>query len=436
MKANILSILIMLCSLGVSVQAQTEKTKTIDESFTMGANPNISIHHRYGALRVKQSMGNTARIEALLTVTGSDKSSINTVLEKIEIGINHNGNQLSVKTNSAIKNWNTIMGRTRITFKDGTKVSGIKKIKIELIAVVPADSDLELENKYDDIILEEDVKNVRINLYDGKIEGQNITGKSNLNLKYSSGELGDLGETNIILYDSKLTVGNTGDLTGNYKYSTLKFGNAQSADLESYDSNIYGKTVQGNVTINDKYSQLEFQNIKGKANIQLYDATLKAQNVSEFQLHSKYSEIHTKDVDNFEVSYTYDDQFVGKSANLLTISESKYSKYHFENISQTFTIQSYDDQIEIGSLGSNLKKVSISGKYTKFLGPIGTNSPYLLEANMTYGHIYYPEAKAKVSRHIEKNSKIEISAMLNQATSSSPKVNVTCYDCTIKLQSQ
>ena len=205
-------------------QAQAEKTKTFSGEYENLRK--VTIKHNRGDLSVHASTDGKFRYEAILKVTAKEAPIAQMVVERFESIEEIFDNELELSSKFDITNWTSINGKTKIKFRDGTKVTGIKEISVDMVVYVPKMEALEVHNKYDDIKIHDDLKTpLTVNLHSGKLQMVDYSEQLNLNVKYSKVYLKNIGNAQFDIYDSDLELGNGLDMELKSKYSKYEMGN-------------------------------------------------------------------------------------------------------------------------------------------------------------------------------------------------------------------
>jgi hypothetical protein len=183
--------------------------------------------------------------------------------------------------------------------------------------------------------------------------------------------------------------------TLNSKYSQVNMEDfAGPLILNLYNNNFYGGTVSSSAEITDRYSTLEFSDMKD-LRVSLYNSKVNAGNTGNITIVSKYSRISLASCgrlsansynDKYEIPKTGDVTFTAKYSDLTTESSgnatldlydgtvsmketgdvritSKYSEYQFSTAGRCAIPTSYNDDLTFGKLTS----LSIDGsKYSSY----------------------------------------------------------------------
>lgn len=423
----------ILLSTATILQAQVEKTKTFSGEFANLSE--LAVYHRRGVLDIRQSKDGKTRYEANVYIKSKDEESAALMLERMELKEDKFGEKVEITSTFNIQNWTTINGKTKIKFKDGTKVSGIREVKIEMTVYVGQLQKLHLENKYDEIRIHDDVAtNLSVELYSGKLRCVNYSNDVTLKMKYSKGDLGNMVNLNMEIYDSDIVMGNARKIQIKSKYSSYEMGNLSELRGETYDDNFKLGNITGILTLEDKYSEFKMGSFKtGK--LEFHDAEFEATNAEGVEIKSKYSEFKFTDVGAIEFENSFDDNLKAEEVNVFS-ADSKYSEFVFQTVKESASIAtSFDDKLEIDNLGSNFKLLKIDGKYTDLDVDIASGALFHLNVDMTYGKVHFDEDSFETQIWKEKDSsRKEIVGKSKGATDKSGKIVILGFDNTISLK--
>ncbi len=416
--------------------AQIEKDKVIEKEFDLGDNGIVKIDHRYGLLKVVKSSNNKVKVSARMRMEGSDEEDIQKALDQFDLNLNELGSQLTVETDLNIKNWQGWNNRITLTFKDGTKVKGLKKFKAEMLVAIPDLKSLMLKNKYEDIIIDHNLNgDLEINLYDGDLEGHNIGGNFEMEIKYGKAVVGNTQNADITLYDSKMELGDAKTVKLRSKYSKYSVGTTEELTIKAYDDKMELGNVKGQLSIEDKYSDIQLANFSN-ARLDIYDANITGKEGKMIDIDgSKYSKYRFEQVGSLDIDRSYDDEFVIEDLENLDVAASKYSEFIMDKLSGKLELySSYDDKVAVQTIQASFKGLKLDGKYTKVNLDIPFEVKYQLDINTTHGSVTFPEAAFESQYYKEKGSTLEVRGKMKGATNDSPKVLVKGYDCKIVLE--
>jgi hypothetical protein len=145
----------------------------------------------------------------------------------------------------------------------------------------------------------------------------------------------------------------------NSKYSNVNMEDfSGQLKLDLYNDNFYGGNVNGKINIEDKYSTLQFKEMKD-IEADLYNSKLEAKSMGSLKIVSKYSKVTAETAGNLDAD-SYNDKFnftrTGDIAFLAKYSDLK------SDISGQIKLDCYEGTI----LLKEVKDVKISSKYADF----------------------------------------------------------------------
>ena len=392
----------------------------------------VKLVHRYGPLKVLKSKDGKVRIEATVSLDVENEEDAQTIFEQFDITAKETIGELDIKTRFEVSSWNTNNNITRIKFKDGTRVKKIRNLKFDFVLFVPQVNALHLGNKYDVIDVEDDFTgDLSLTLYSGRIKLKNVSGKLNLEMKYSKGTIGNFGDGQLTLYDCDINFGNGKDVQLTSKYSKLEFGDLNNVNLKMYDDKVRMGNIKGELVVTDKYSDFVIGNFKN-GRMDIYDSDFDLKSGNDLQIKSKYSKYHIDKLNSLDFELSYDDKIEINELGSLNAT-SKYTDYVIYNLGTSLVINSYDDKLRIGKMTGPVQKINFTGKYTDLDLDMPTDTKYSIEAKCTYGKLTYPENEFDFTYYKEKNDKLEFKGKIKGATEESPKISITSYDGKINI---
>ncbi|MEM8908001.1 MAG: hypothetical protein AAGD05_09170 [Bacteroidota bacterium] len=429
-KWSLLLLMGLLFCQTTSAQSNTQ-TRTVEHTFS--GKKVVSLDHSYGPIKVHPSSDNTVRLVARMEVEGSGSEDIEKTLRQLKVTIDEFDDRLQLSTRLSIENWNSNNKRIKIKFRDGTKVSKIKTLKVYTDLYIPQLESLQLSNKYDNIYLGNIETALEIELYSGRLEAKDVKGNVELKLKYSKAQLGSIANGDFNLYDSKINLERAQALVVESKYSEGSMGPTQTLRLKTYDDNFRIGDIAGALELEDKYSEFEFGTFQN-AVLDVYDSDIQLKTVQQLKINkSKYSEFRIQSIDQLDFTYSYDDKWIIDELGSME-GESKYTEFSIRTCHRGLDVKSYDDNIIIRKVMSTFDHLELSGKYTELEFPIPSTLAYQLEANLTHGKLDFPENRFENQYYKEKSSKLEVRGRTTGASDTSPKVLFDVYDCRINLR--
>lgn len=193
-----------------------EKSKSIKKEYTVNADALLRIDNRYGNVDVTSWNENRVVIEVKITVSGNDEDNVLKRLEMIDVKFEASRSEVYAQTliEKNKSKWSWSWG----------KKSNIN-YKINYTIKVPVTNNIDLDNDYGNISLNEIRGDASINCDYGKIMIGELHSKNNkINIDYTNeSTIGFMNGGSINADYSKFTLEEAGDIKLNADYSTSVF---------------------------------------------------------------------------------------------------------------------------------------------------------------------------------------------------------------------
>ena len=224
-KLNLL-IVLMVVSSGYNLIAKEEFTKKINKSFEVNKDATLSVKNKFGKVHCANWDKNMIAIEVIITVEASNQDEANKYFDKIKISISGNSSRVTAST----------------SFGNDIFSNNNNDINIDYMITMPKTVNIELDNKFGDIIIDEVLGSSNIELGYGTIKCKKLAGdKNDLEIKFSEGFIGYVKSADLELKYSELEIDEVNDMTAESKFSELEIGKIDVLTLESgYDDDFIG----------------------------------------------------------------------------------------------------------------------------------------------------------------------------------------------------
>ncbi len=429
------TLLLMCLITQQNAYAQTDNKRVIEKTFE--GKTALWVSHSYGTVAVKKSGGTQTKVLMTISASGKDAANLQAFYNKFELHCTEGAdNKLDIDTRSNICLSETMNGRSKISFRDGSVVSDIHNVKIDIEIQTPTLRYATIENKYNTIQTESDIAAVlEIILYDGKIDMPGNYNQLKLDVKYSDGRIGNFKSCEAALYDSDLVFGDGGAFEVDSRYSGITLGNLKTCKLTTYDDNYTLGSVSGDVHIEDKYSEFRFKGNIGNAQLELLDSEFSAGNADQVQItETKYTTLQLREVNVMHIATSMDDEIRLQKVGKLSIDATKYTEYQIGGLWKgLYVAASLDDEITVGVVGGTFEGMTFTGKYTEVRFPLPSAIQYELEVTGKYSEITYNEDEFETSVYKEKSDEISIRARSKGAVANLPRVVINTYDGDVRL---
>lgn len=293
MKSKFSLSLALLIISGMLVQATgTEYTKNIRKGWAKSGVTELKVSNKFGEVKINDTGGDSVTIKVVVTIDNTSSSKAKALMDKISVSFDKSGGLVSAETE----------------IEDGFRNN--ESFTIDYLVNIPKDRDLNITNKYGNVIVNElDAKGYFEVSY-GSMTAGNMKAPAGTPVKivlnYGKANLESINEANMELKYSQLVADKIDQLVLDTKYSTVTLHKNVNLTLDSkYDGiNIdeLGKlksvskytnykigvlnesfdldTGYGSVRINkvsEKFNRIRIENSYGGINIALNDLNYKLQ---------------------------------------------------------------------------------------------------------------------------------------------------------------
>ncbi|MCG8582722.1 MAG: hypothetical protein MI866_22555 [Bacteroidales bacterium] len=425
--------------ISINALAQDGETTTLNKSINVGDSPAIELNLYDLSAVVMQSSGNKIKIELDYIADGKEeelkrlKELMESSILKGAAGSNSATVDLTFQNNFDLE----IMGMkwSKITFKSGNKESiKLKEFKIKRCEIwVPAKANISMNAKYSQVNFDYSVKgNFDVDLYDGRLHLQDVSGYLKGDAKYSQIKAGHFKDVDLDIYECELLTGNTNAIKLNAKYSTIKLGETKAVKLGIYEGGFECQKTE-TAQIENKYASIGFEEL-GDLQLDAYEGGFKAGKVNSMSVSAKYLELSLGQVEQFKMNEGYENEISFDSVNTLVSRDGKYNEFTIGSLGQSFIQSGYEDEIEIESVSSDFRKIELSGKYVE-AGLTFDNPPaYVLKGNVQYPEIDITESQYKIRKKIGDDSRLEFLYEFGNVNESSSLIHIEGYEMDIRIQ--
>ena len=293
MKSKFSLSLALLIISGMLVQATgTEYTKNIRKGWAKSGVTELKVTNKFGEVKINDTGGDSVTIKVVVTIDNPSSSKAKALMDKISVSFDKSGGLVSAETE----------------IEDGFRNN--ESFTIDYLVNIPKDRDLNITNKYGNVIVNElDAKGYFEVSYGSMTAGNMKAPAGNpvkLIVNYGKANLESINEADMELKYSQMVADEIDQLILDTKYSTVTMHKNANLTLDSkYDGNNIdelGKlksvskytnykigvlnesfdldTGYGSVRINkvsEKFNRIRIENSYGGINIALNDLNYKLQ---------------------------------------------------------------------------------------------------------------------------------------------------------------
>lgn len=271
---GVLILLTLLTGTLTMAQDLTEKRK-VSRSYPVTHETSLEVHNKYGKIQVATWDLDSVAIEVDILLTESSRSKMKKL--KADVGIDFTAAQRYIIAKTVIKSES---GRLASELKSiGNTIAGSnKRVEVNYLVHLPAYMDVVLTNKFGDIYMDDLEGQADIELSNGVLKANRLTGNSSISLSFANGMIKELGTAKLGLSYSDMTIDEASQLDLVSKSSKLNVDAVNVLKIESRRDKLY-------------FQQVEF--IHGSSNftqIWVYDF------LRESDLYMKYGELTVEHV--------------------------------------------------------------------------------------------------------------------------------------------
>lgn len=208
--------------MSVQLSAGEEFTKKISKSYDVNKDATLSVKNKFGKVHCENWEKNTVSIDVTITINGVSEERAKKYFEQVSVDFSGTSSLVSAVTTID----NDLFGRNNC------------ELSIDYMIMIPKTINVEISNKFGEIILAEVGGSASIDLGYGSLNAKRLTGNTNkIDIEFSDdGFIGYVKSATIDIKYSDLNIDEANDLTGESKFSELSIGKIDILTLETgYD---------------------------------------------------------------------------------------------------------------------------------------------------------------------------------------------------------
>lgn len=204
-----LIITLVINTISISGQAVSEK-RTFEKSFPVMPKLEVQIVNKYGTVHVAHAKADTITIRVEVEAMASSSARLRKMMDGVEINLT--GSPMSVRGTTTFGKSITDMVET---FKGitGSLIPYESKITINYYITIPAGVGLVIENRYGDIIIDDQAAPLELTISNGTLKTGKLGESTKLSVYFCNADIEGIKGGSLDLNYSDLTIGSSGDLT-------------------------------------------------------------------------------------------------------------------------------------------------------------------------------------------------------------------------------
>jgi len=252
MNYKIIITLSMISLIFDSLSAQNDsETRSFIKTVAVGKETTLEVFNKYGTIQITPWNKDSAYIRAEVKAFAKDRSKLVKMFDGITVNIN--GTKLIVRAQTDFtSNINMLFE----SFKGMTSkiISYDSHVEINYYINIPDYMNLNIENKYGDVYMENNTGEFKISISNGSFKANSIGKKSSITMVFCDAKINSIGSGNIDASFSDLSIGETEDLSINSISSKYDIKNAGMISGESRRDKFFIDNIgslQGNAYFTD-----------------------------------------------------------------------------------------------------------------------------------------------------------------------------------------
>lgn len=356
--------------------------------------------------------GNTKTISKALNTNGIDL-----------FFISNNRGDINIKT-ANINEVRVVASFSLKVDKDEFLDSALAGVDIELIKfgntielydiTMPLNLNLEVDNKYGNVSIENLNANLDATLFKGKLNAGNIANDLKLNLKYSDGVIGNFETGKVDLFYANTKLGNAKNLEVNAKYSKVDIDGSDKLDLIGFKSDFEIFETVNLVSGDIKYGTINLNSNTQEVDFVFFKSNMNCANINKLTWDGSYSNFKGNNIKELEIPNAFQSNFSINEVGEIKAS-GKYTDFDIEKLSKTIDITAFQGSIAINEISNGFTKVNCDTKYTNLDFSFNPDSKYNLNLETMYGSLNYPETNFEKKYESITNQTTKIKGVYNNA---------------------
>ena len=223
-----------------SAQNHTDNSE-VRRSFPATMETTLEVQNKYGKIQVATWEKDSVEIKVNISLTESSSSRLRKLKDDIQIDFTGTNTYIIAKT--VIESESGRLASELKSISNTIKGSN-KRVEINYMIYLPAHMDVVLRNKFGDIYMDDLDGQVDIELSNGVLKANRLSGNALISLSFANGMIKSLGSANLKLSYSDLVLNEVSQLDLVSKSSKLNVDSVNVLKMESRRDKLYFKHVE------------------------------------------------------------------------------------------------------------------------------------------------------------------------------------------------
>jgi len=227
-----------MLSATISVAGQeTKAIKRVQQSFKVNKQVSLELTNKYGQVILNTWSRDSILVKVKVTGYGRDRDAAENMLERVEFEFNQVGEYVIIET---------VLDRSKGFFKDlwnsisdySKSLLGKTKLSIDFEIFMPVTGNIDINQKFGDIYLDDTQGNVSIDLSNGNLKIHELTKDFNLDLSFGRANINTMKSGLVSLRSAELEVEKASDIELKSSSSTVIINQLNSLKMDSRSDKI------------------------------------------------------------------------------------------------------------------------------------------------------------------------------------------------------
>ena len=251
MKQLILDCILMLMPLSV-VMAGDDFIRMIKKEFVVDPDAQLVINNKFGNVHCNNWEKNTIQIEVIITVNASNEEAANKVMDRISVVFTNTHSMVEAKT----------------LLEEDRKPQN-SRFQINYIVNIPLTVNIDVNNKFGDIFINESLGKCKITLGYGNLDAKKLGNSDNiLDIKFGKGDVNWMKGAILTLKYSTFNIDYAGSMRLNSKFSNFKANKVVALNV-TFEGGSLDMTSTSSLDCTSKFSDLDVLKLDQSLNLDI-----------------------------------------------------------------------------------------------------------------------------------------------------------------------
>lgn len=282
--------MLLVTAFPLSSQSVSEK-RSFMRSLPLERDARLEVINKYGDIHITSWKKDSVYILAEIEAFAPNRSRLDKMLKGIEVSISGSGNLVRAET---------LFGREITVLLESLKgiteniIEYESKVRINYFINIPDNVDIDIDNQFGDVSLEDNSSIVSVNITNGDFKANSLDRISELSIDFGDAEINSVRSAKLNTTFSKIIVSQSNDLVINSTSSRFELGKAGKVDIESRRDKFFIDDINGISGIS-YFTDYKIGNLNGNTDLDLKYGSLDIESIDarfeNITIKSAYSDI-------------------------------------------------------------------------------------------------------------------------------------------------